>query len=405
VRTAPRARAWFPIALLLLVALALEGLSFGSIHLLERLRPMSVVELYLARHFEEKLDARRLAAIVAGHHHPVLGWAPKPGRATRSRNSADVEWVYSVAANGARDGPGNAGPLRVATYGDSFTAGAEVGNDETWQTHLAARLGGAVLNFGAIGYGILQSVMRMEEDLDAQRVAPVTILGIHESNLSRVLNRFRPLRARRSGNLLGFKPAMRYRDGEIRFLPNPWSDAGASLEALEELARRAARDDYFAERMIRLRAPFTWSLASGLWRQMRPELDADEFWEIPEGCVLARHLIDRFVLRARDAGSRPVLLFFPGAEHVRRGTPPHYRDARDAARRDHPELLVVDMAEEDFDRKLWNVIPYHGHLSAYGNEVVARVLGRALGTRADERSAAARGSGAGTVSGASGAAR
>ena len=44
-------------------------------------------------------------------------------------------------------------------------------------------------------------------------------------------------------------------------------------------------------------------------------------------------------------------------------------------------VLVVDVAEATFDAKRFNVRPFRGHPSRYGNEIIAEHLAAALRTR------------------------
>lgn len=54
-------------------------------------------------------------------------------------------------------------PCRIAAYGDSFTQGTQVSDGETWEEHIAARLGEPVRNHGVSGYGVYQAFLRMRE--------------------------------------------------------------------------------------------------------------------------------------------------------------------------------------------------------------------------------------------------
>lgn len=119
--------------------------------------------------------------------HPVLGWPAgesfTPRRAPESERRADQ-------------------PVRVSLYGESFTLGSEVSDDEAWGNRLAARLDARVDNFGVGGYGTDQAFLRFQ--LNTNDAARVIVLGIVTENLIRNVNQYRDLIYASGG--LGFKP-------------------------------------------------------------------------------------------------------------------------------------------------------------------------------------------------------
>jgi hypothetical protein len=40
----------------------------------------------------------------------------------------------------------------------------------------------------------------------------------------------------------------------------------------------------------------------------------------------------------------------------------------------HPELEVVDVFEAEFERERFNIRPFDGHASPYGNQIIAQLL-------------------------------
>jgi hypothetical protein len=119
--------------------------------------------------------------------HPVLGWPAGdrfiPRRAPESERRADQ-------------------PALVSLYGESFTFGSEVSDDEAWGNRLAARLEARVDNFGVGGHGTDQALLRYQ--LNTNDHARVVVLGIVTENLMRNVNQYRDLLYASGG--LGFKP-------------------------------------------------------------------------------------------------------------------------------------------------------------------------------------------------------
>ena len=84
---------------------------------------------------------------------PLLGWDNKPNTSQMSANAAGRLVRASYDSDGARRDGLPAKASLIATYGDSFTAGAEVADHETWQHYLEQDLGYEVKNFGVAAQG------------------------------------------------------------------------------------------------------------------------------------------------------------------------------------------------------------------------------------------------------------
>jgi hypothetical protein len=128
---------WAIPALMLLGTL--EILTFSGLQLVMHIRPWLFREDFVAHHFGSLTDNDFLR-FKRGRYDPLLGWDNRPNGTERDTNSAGRLVVASYAFDGARrDGlPGKAN--LIATYGDSFTACAEVNDDETWQFYLEKQL-------------------------------------------------------------------------------------------------------------------------------------------------------------------------------------------------------------------------------------------------------------------------
>jgi len=137
---------------------------------------------------------------------PVLGW-PSPYKG----ESATLD------GSGARRSPAFPSPGNecVSLYGDSFTFGEEVSNQEAWGNLLAQGLGCRVSNFGYGGYGTDQALLRFIGNNNDS--APLTILGIYVDNLLRNVNQYRYFLT--GTEPLGLKPRFILENGELKLVP------------------------------------------------------------------------------------------------------------------------------------------------------------------------------------------
>lgn len=140
--------------------------------------------------------------------NPLLGWP-----ATTKMGTAEYD---SIGARPSQLFPGP-GPGCVSTYGDSFTYGEEVENQEAWAEKLAAKLDCRIANFGVKGYGTDQALLRYRAQ--PWDDSPVVVLGIYQENILRIVNQYRQFLS--SGDPLGFKPRFLLEDDMLSLVPMP----------------------------------------------------------------------------------------------------------------------------------------------------------------------------------------
>lgn len=117
--------------------------------------------------FQNWLAARTalLTTSVQSDYDPVLGWVMKSNLASLSADPAKSfsTGPYGIRLNRPDERPPPSGA--ILAVGDSFTAGSEVGDGQSWPAQLEARLGRPVVNAAAGGWGTDQIVVRTESML------------------------------------------------------------------------------------------------------------------------------------------------------------------------------------------------------------------------------------------------
>ncbi len=366
-----------------LVLAAIEGLSLVSLHLVERARPGTVLDLFLRDYFAA-MTGQDIEDFRTKAFDPELGWNNRPFSTTATVNRAGRTYQIHYGADASRaDGLTQERPL-VAAYGDSFTLGDEVNDDETWPYFLQELLGKDVRNFGARAYGTDQAVMKFEQHVRSNLIAPVAVLGIMWENINRIANNYRPFYLARTIFKLGFKP--RYacdRNDRLTIESNPMQEFRATPAALQALAARAAESDPYAQSKPRLSWPFTLGMLKLSYEYGRSRLGFNSWlfpgdpsfnlWTEPASTHLMRCIVGRFVDTARAHGSTPILLFLPTPDRV-----PPYRDFVAGLQASRPGVTIVDISKEAFDPARFKIMPNKGHPSAYGNRIIAGALYRAI---------------------------
>jgi hypothetical protein len=308
----------------------------------------------------------------------TLGWEPKPNTKKTERNRLDEKVQWSIDKFGARRNPKFRASLspNIATFGDSFTFGAEVNDDNTWQYYLSILQKHYVANYGVNGYGTDQALLRYKEKLDEGLRPTFAILGIYEENFKRVLNRFRPFYKTYTGLKLGFKP-MAYLDqsGNLSFLPSALDKEVWDRSQLIKLIETSRKNDFWASYRPKKEFPFSANILRAVYLKIcksYPPIPTCNSSKEPDWNSLSvksimKALIREFVHSSNDHNVQPVILFLSFGKHS-----PYSSFVAEIREEYHKQdVRIIDSMEANFNPTKVRLKPNAGHLSPYGNEVVA----------------------------------
>jgi lysophospholipase L1-like esterase len=231
-----------------------------------------------------------------------------------------------VNDRGARvsDARHDARARQVLFLGDSVTnGGTAVGNDETISA-LVEDEHTASANFATMLYGVDQMYLALRDQLREARPS-VVVVGLTETGIEGLGNRYVPLRRRTEANMPFLKPRFLLQDGKLRLLALPpvaaYDDLLGEASLLTELA---TTDDYYQNFSAYRRSGFlpvsgmawaAWSKAAGFlaaWGGVTPYSD-----------VLAA-LMREIVEEGRRRGASTVFVLNATAVQTR---PPRWRQA------------------------------------------------------------------------------
>jgi hypothetical protein len=322
-----------------------------------------------------------------------------------TRTSFDSELGWDVGADskntlGVARHPGNYAPrdrYKLKAFGDSFTFGSDVADQDTWTAMLEAESHWECLNYGVPGYGTDQAFLKYRR---TKVPTEWTILGIHQENIARVVNAYRAFYMEDWG-----PPKPRFfleREG-LRLEPSPIARPEEALRLLDPtVVERLRRLDYwprYNEEALggprRLAWPASWTVlrhapfflsraALEIRVRVRPtyEYEVQRFKpyhlydENSEAFRILCRIIDQFAALCAERGERPLVLIFP-MQHtvdllrtyrrlVYEPLPARLR-ARGIPHLDFGPLFARAHYQRYFLR-------YNGHLSREGNERVAREI-------------------------------
>ena len=313
------------------------------------------------------LTPEYLAEYERQYFDPALGWTFKPTTTAISYTAFDL--------NGARRDPTEARRSgRTLAYGDSFTFGEGVGDADTWPHRLGKRMGQRVENFGVAGYGPDQALLRLRQHLEMGARPEVVVFGVLSENIARVVNAWRYLYT--GGEVANFKPRLLIDGAARRWLPNPLVPPLDVTSVRAAAARAETVDQWqvYNERRPRPGFPYLGTaLEAAYYLAFRVQRWQD-LWNEPAAVRTLDGIVEEFVQLSQAHGFRPVLVMIPMPQDLQRheqGRPSYYQEFARALVRYGDRLTVVDVLSRNFDTGRFNLEPYRGHASPYGNQVIA----------------------------------
>ncbi|MBI4859470.1 MAG: SGNH/GDSL hydrolase family protein [Candidatus Riflebacteria bacterium] len=257
-------------------------------------------------------------------HHPTLGWRPR----------ADGQWggcrVSPQRLRGAR--PYAARPLpgtvRIAAFGDSYTFGDGVDDEQTWTAQLGlARPGLEVLNFGVQAYGMDQSWLRYREE-GAARGPHIVLIAFMPESCHLAVCVYRPFYLFQSGVVLT-KPRFVLQGDRLTLLPNPLSELTGYERLIADPASvlpRLGEHDFFYHARYH-EGPFDGSplvrlikVARSIYhlRYSKNAIQAGSLLNArSEAYRISVAMLEGFYREVLANGSVPVILFLPDEQCFR----------------------------------------------------------------------------------------
>jgi hypothetical protein len=320
---------------------------------------------------------------------PLLGWAPRPGAKTNgyTYNTQGVRVVSRETTFGPTAPPGK---LRVALFGDSYTNGAEVRDDETWGVYAESALQQLgvpveVLNFGVNGYGMDQAFLRWRHV--GRRYRPsVVVFGLQLENAKRNMNLIRPL-YQRTTELLPFAKPRFVPEGERLTLIN---SPVVPLEQLPATVRNMAswplaRFEGYYNPSDYLARPWHASKLFMFATQVISESvspSANDNVTTAGERDLALRILDAFRRDVEATGSRFLVYYLPKRHELRAlngtGSVPDAEFVRQVEERFDVISAADTLLAEARRTSLSSLYASGGHYSSAGNKVVGRLLAERL---------------------------
>lgn len=333
------------------------------------LHPYVLPVTQISARIEEFLAVQEWATVV---YDPFLGWAYRP-------NSLRQGGIFTVNSAGIRSRREYArvppdDTLRIALFGDSFTAGEDVGDEETWGRQLEIRLNEAglraeVLNFGVGGYGMDQAFLRWER-LGKGFAPDLLVFGLQPENLKRNVNVFRQALNPRPGALPFSKPRFILQNDELALVNSPalppeqlidiYASFGSQTLAAYELHYQS--HEYVSPWWAPSR------LAGFLHALLTPDEESPRFYEADtEAGRLGKAIIEAFAADAKAQNASFAVAHLPLRSHLERyysnfpPPAPPYQFLLEHSRQAYPYIAAEEHIDRAYlDEAYWTATGHYG---------------------------------------------
>jgi len=263
------------------------------------------------------------------------------------------------------------GPECAVAFGDSFTFGEEVQQNQTWESFASRLLGCKVSNYGVGGYGLDQALL-LYEGLNTQ--SSLVIVGLYPEMMKRNVAASWIFYGSQKDKPL--KPYFMMDDasGTVKLVSLPEDESIESIKAYH-------RHDIFFQ-AYNINFPYAFHTIKAVYLRTRQILSKRiPLLKDPRANDIQTKLLHRFKLAIQQAHATPAFLVFPSHIEMIKGEFSYLKQLQDDKALSPTDCIINPGPE--LHAALTNdqkIFAKAGHLSELGNLIVAKVIATQLET-------------------------
>ena len=319
---------------------------------------------------------------IAGQYDPYLGWN------NGSEASYEHEGThYQTSKDRVRVNPHANDTVRISAYGDSFTFGDEVENDETFPYFLSRLTNTNVINHGVSAYGTDQALKKLGQNLRNGGRTDVVVLEFIQDSIQRNMNMYLPFKyGFADWTRYMFKPMLHESAAGYEWVANPLRKLASADDVLEAYRASKPYDGFYRPSQPEPAFPYTVSAVRTIAFLWQRKLEGSPDWGHAASERKMKELVRTYANLAREYDFVPVLIYIPLGFEIRDYLSGNHEQRFDSfldeTARDYQDtsLIVINLAralQEMQSRppmENFYVRPYDGHPSALGNRIIAEVI-------------------------------
>jgi len=357
------------------------------------------------------LDKNGLEKFFEHGYDSKLGWIRKPNTSHKETGKYGTT-SWSIDEKGSRKNPCKEQEnLKISCYGDSFTFGRQVNDDETWVYYLSKLSKTKIQNFGVGNYGIDQAFLRLKREFQSNQTE-IVLMGVVPDTISRILSMWKHYYE--YGNTFGFKPKFKLNDGKLTLIENPINDEKKFLDYKKFLSHIQQNDFFYKNKFKKeiIKFPYSITFLKNFlrnfeiikqvrkiekwksqnkdidkisWNPMKPIMKINLDWRIKlfkdkNATGLLESIIKEFVNYLNSKQSISVFLWLPQKDDIifiKKNF--HFYEDFNKKINEIDNLIFIDVInylkqEKEIDQFFSDDNEYGGHYSKEGNEKVAEII-------------------------------
>ena len=373
--------------------------------------------LIISKDERPKLSKTGLKKFIHHGYDSELGWIRKPNTTNTEKNK-NGEAFWSINSIGARTNPEfESQKSTISCYGDSFTFCRQVNDNETWEHYLSKLEKTNVKNFGVGNYGVDQSILRLEREYTNNQT-DIVILAVVPDTICRIVSSWKHYYE--YGNTFAFKPRFILKNDEIKIIKNI-IDQQQKFDYYEKYLVDIQKFDFFYKQKFlkeKITFPYSFNIFRNMkrnfsillwvtniffcrklgkdisdfeWESMKIIMDINLKWRLrlfqnTDVITLFQKILERFSRYGLSENFVSIFIFIPQKDDIEfiKKNYHFYKNFIDIINGING-IFFIDITEKFLKASNLNELysddnQYGGHLSKYGNKLVAEIIYEQLKT-------------------------
>ena len=334
-----------------------------------------------------------------------LGWLKRPD-IRGFHDKTNKKTTFSIDKLGARKSKYKKFKKKIEAYGDSFVFGRFVNDEQVWTEILSKNMNYNVINYGVGNYGFDQALLRYESNKNNSSI--YSIIGAVPETINRINSIWKHYLE--FGNIYGFKPSFFLKGEKLYLRKNPIiSQNSFKKKKIPKIINFVSKNDNFYYKKFKkfqFRKPYIISFFRNFnfncklfikiiffllsKKKNKKEFlfplyylnnieGANNLYLEKSSTMLFRLLIKRFLDNAKKRNSIPVIIIFPQKRDIelfKRGK--NYYCKFFNSIKDIKIINLTEFLSKKNIKRIYFNDEYGGHLTAYGNRIVAKKIQQEL---------------------------
>lgn len=358
-----------------------------------------------------KLENKGLEKFFCHGFDSELGWIRKP-LTNHEENGRDGKTHWHIDENGSRVNDNKFSTDNVIScYGDSFTFGRQVNDNETWEYYLSQLLKTNIKNFGVGNYGLDQTLLRLKREFPKNKTN-IVLIGVVPDTISRIMSVWKHYYE--YGNTFGFKPRFIILDNKLKLIHN-FIDSKEKFSYYQKFLSEIQKNDFFYEKKFKkeiLKFPYLISFTRNfsrnyqiikwvtliekrksqkkdyldiLWNPMKIIMKINLEWRIKlfknqDVTQLLEKIINEIIDFSNRENFIPIFIWLPQKDDIifiKKKY--HYFEKFNKNIKNFEKLRFIDITkyllqEKNIDNLFSDNNEYGGHYSKLGNQKISQII-------------------------------